>query len=82
MSTQYTIRAIPKAVDIALRRRAKQEDRSLNSVALEALARGLELHAEPVQYSDLDALFGSWEEDKGFDQAMADFSRVDGEDWK
>lgn len=79
---QYTIRAIPSAIDRALRRRARQEAKSLNAAALEALARGLELAAEPVEHKDLDALIGSWQEDKAFDLAMADFERVDEEAWK
>ena len=45
-------------------------------------ARGLELDAKPVEHSDLDALIGSWQEDKAFDRAVADFERVDEEAWK
>lgn len=79
---QYTIRAVPAHIDRALRRRAKQEAKSLNAVAVEALARGLELNAKPEKHHDLDDLIGSWEEDKAFDRAIADFSRVDEEMWK
>ncbi|MDZ4288980.1 MAG: hypothetical protein U0984_13520 [Prosthecobacter sp.] len=82
MKAQYTIRAVPPAIDRALRRRAKQEAKSLNAVAVEALARGLELDAKPVEHTDLDALVGSWQEDQGFDRAMADFERIDEEVWK
>jgi hypothetical protein len=82
MSLQYTIRAVPSAIDRALRRRAKQEDKSLNTVAVEALARGLELDAKPAEHDDLDDLIGSWQEDKAFDRAVADFDRVDEEIWK
>ena len=82
MKAQYTIRAVPPAIDRALRRRAKQEAKSLNTVAVEALARGLELDARPVEHNDLDALVGSWQEDKGFDRAIADFERIDDEAWK
>jgi plasmid stability protein len=79
---QYTLRAIPDAIDSTLRRRAKKEGKSLNAIAIEALARGLELDAKPVQHTDLDALIGSWQEDALFDQAVADFERVDEEAWK
>ena len=82
MSSQYTIRAVPSPIDQALRRRARQEAKSLNTVALEALARGLELDAQPVAHTDLDALVGSWQEDMGFDRAVADFERVDEDAWK
>ncbi len=76
MNTQYTIRAVLPSIDKALRRRAKQETKSLNAVAIEALARGLELDGKPVEHTDLDALIGSWQEDKAFDQAIADFEKV------
>jgi hypothetical protein len=82
INTQYTIRAVPPAIDRALRRRAKQEAKSLNAVVVEALARGLELDAKPVEHTDLDTLIGSWQEDKGFESAMADFERVDEDAWK
>jgi hypothetical protein len=82
MSTQYTLRAVPPAIDQALRRRARQEARSLNAVTLEALARGLDLEAEPTQYTDLDALIGSWQEDPEFDDAVATFERIDEEAWR
>jgi hypothetical protein len=81
-NTQYTIRSVPSAVDCALRRLAMQEARSLNAVAVEVLARGLELDAKPVEHTDLDALIGSWQEDPSFDSAIADFERVDEESWK
>lgn len=82
MKTQYTIRAVPAAIDRALRRRAKAEAKSLNAVTVEALARGLELDAKPVEHTDLDDLIGTWQEDEAFDQAMADFERVDEDAWK
>ena len=82
MNRQYTIRSVPPAIDRALRRRVKQEAKSLNAVVVEALARGLELEAQPVEHSDLDALIGSWQEDPDFDCAIADFERVDEEAWR
>lgn len=79
---QYTIRGIPAGVDAALRRRGLREGKSLNAVLVEALARGLELDAVPVEHTDLDELIGSWQEDPGFDAAVAEFSRIDEEAWK
>ena len=81
-TTQYTIRAVPTAIDRALRRRAKDETKSLNTVAVEALARGLELGARPVEHGDLDGLVGTWQKDAAFDRAVADFGRVDEDAWK
>lgn len=77
MGKQHTIRSIPDAIDSALRRLAKQESKSINTVAIEALARGLELEAAVIEHSDLDFLIGSWQEDSAFDQAVADFERID-----
>ena len=79
---QYTIRAVPLSIDRALRRRAKEETKSLNTVAVEALSRGLDLEAKPREHTDLDALIGSWKDDPSFDRAIADFGRVDEEAWR
>ena len=82
MNRQYTIRAVSTAIDRALRRRAREEAKSLNTVAVEALARGLDVDGPPAAHGDLDALIGSWEPDAAFDEAMADFARVDEDAWK
>lgn len=58
------------------------ESKSLNTVVVEALARGLELDALAIHHTDLDSLTGSWQEDADFDKAMADFERVDEDAWK
>ena len=79
---QYTIRAVPDEVDRALRQRAKRESKSLNAVAIDALARGLALDAAPPRYTDLDHLAGTWQEDPDFDRAVAEFERIDDESWK
>ena len=77
---QYTIRAVPSAIDRALRQIARREAKSLNTVVVEALARGVD--AVPTAHADLDHLIGTWEEDPDFDRAVADFERVDDEAWK
>lgn len=82
MKHQYTIRSIPPAIDAALRRKARQEAKSLNAIALESLARGLEIDATPPENHDLDHLIGSWQEDPGFESAVAVFEQVDEEMWK
>lgn len=79
---QYTIRSVPSDIDQALRQRALQENKSLNTVVVEALARGLELEAKPKVHTDLDELVGSWQEDPTFDQVMEDFGRIDEELWQ
>ncbi len=82
MKNQYTIRSIPESVDTALRQRAKRESKSLNAVAIEALARGLELDVNRIEHTDLDDLIGAWEEDPAFDKAVAEFERIDPDAWK
>ena len=82
MSIQYTIRGIPAHLDETLRRRATESGRSLNSVAIEALQRGLGLEGGPVLHHDLDFLIGTWEEDPEFDRVMEEFERIDEEHWR
>ena len=74
---QYAIRAVPDAIDRAIRQRAKRDEKSLNAVVVDAIARGLELDAKPAVYTDLDDLIGTWQEDPEFDRAIADFERID-----
>lgn len=56
---QYTIRGIPANIDKALRKRMKEEGKSLNTVALEALASGSDVR-QP--HRDLSYLIGSLSE--------------------
>ena len=79
---QLTIRQVPKTVGARLRERARVEGRSLNSVAVEALTRGAGLGDQPVRYSDLDDLAGTWRADPAFDRAVAEMDVVDEESWK
>lgn len=77
MSIQYTIRSVPEPIDRAVRDRARREGKSINAVIVEALARGLDVHAASAQHTDLDHLIGSWVEDPEFDRAVADFEQTD-----
>ena len=79
---QYTLRNIPREVDRALRLRARREGRSLNDVAVEALAHGAGVSKAPVRHRDLSGIAGSWVEDPEFDAALRDQDRVDPEMWK
>lgn len=81
-ATQYTIRNVPKTVDRALRRRAVRLEKSLNDVALEALARGAGVEQEATMHRDVDFLFGSWVDDPAVDEALADQRRIDESAWK
>ena len=73
MTKQFTVRSVSEAIDRAVRHRARREAKTIN-VLVEALARGLEV--EPVEYRDLDPLIGTWQEDPAFDNAVADFERI------
>ncbi|MCX7030829.1 MAG: Arc family DNA-binding protein [Spirochaetes bacterium] len=79
---QYTIRGVPKRVGAQLRERARLEGRSLNSVAVDALARGLGVSGDETRYSDLDDLAGTWVPDPEFDRVLSEMDRVDEELWK
>jgi hypothetical protein len=79
---QYTLRKIPRPVDKALRHKAKKEGRSLNEVAIEALARGAGIELGIVKNHDLDFAIGTWDEDPEFDKSIDDLRRIDPDLWK
>jgi hypothetical protein len=79
---QYTIRNVPGAIDAALRRSAKEQGKSLNEMAIEALARGAGVseYAEPQR--DLSDIAGTWRKDPSFERALAAQDTVDPELWR
>ena len=79
---QYTIRRIPRALDEAIRRRARAERKSLNEVAVEALAQGLGLGLERRVRRDLGDVVGTWRKDSGTEAALAAQDRIDEPLWK
>ena len=79
---QYTLRNIPKSVDALLRRRAREEGKSLNEVAVDALMRGLGLSGQTVRQRDLSDIAGTWHTDKSADEALADQRQVDPNLWR
>jgi hypothetical protein len=79
---QYTLRKIPRELDQALRRKAKKEGRSLNEVAIEALAKGSGIDRAVQENQDLDFAIGTWVEDAEFDKAIEDQRRIDQDLWK
>ena len=80
--TQYTLRKIPPHVDRELRKRADEERKSLNEVALQALERGLDLADRPIRHHDLDDLIGTWVEDPEFDRVLEEMDQIDPELWQ
>lgn len=79
---QYTLRNIPKSVDTLLRRRAREEGKSINEVAIEALVRGMGLGDVPMKHRDLSDIAGSWQPDKAADEALDDQRRIDPDLWR
>ena len=79
---QYTLRNIPETLDLELRERARRERKSLNQVAVDALASAMGLGADSVRYRELGDLAGTWQDDPEFDQAILDQDAIDDELWK
>ena len=74
---QHTIRNVPDYLDAALRVSAREQGKSLNEVAIEALARGFGLGDKRVRQRDLSDIAGSWEKDPAFHRAIAAQDTVD-----
>jgi len=79
---QYTIRNIPDSLDAALRRVARERGKSLNEVAIEALARGAGITWERRRQRDLGDIAGTWRKDAAFDSALAAQDTIDEEMWR
>lgn len=79
---QYTLRNIPPALDRALRALARREGKSLNEVALRALAHALGADETPVRHRALDDLAGTWRDDPEFEKALAALHQVDESLWR
>jgi uncharacterized protein (DUF1778 family) len=78
---QYTLRGVPRELDRALRERAAATGKSVNRVALEALAQGA---GQVVPRRDLSFLAGSLSarEAKALDAEVARQRRIDRKLWK
>jgi hypothetical protein len=79
---QYTLRKIPPALDRALRERAQTEAKSMNEIAIEALAKGLGFGNGIQIRRDLSDVVGTWKKDKAFNQALLEQDQVDEDLWK
>ncbi len=78
---QYTIRNVPDYLDAALRRAAREQGKSLNEAAVQALVRGAGLSEVPRRKRDLGDLAGTWVEDPDFDSAVAAQDKIDESIW-
>ena len=69
-------------LDEAIRERAKAEGKSLNEVAVQALAEGLGLGDQDIVRRDLSDVAGTWRREAAVEAALAAQDRVDGGLWK
>jgi len=79
---QYTIRNLPARLDKLIRKRAKEEGKSLNTVAVEALMEAFGLRGSVEAHRDLGDLAGSWVEDAAVDEALEAQRGIDEEVWR
>jgi hypothetical protein len=79
---QYTVRGIPNSLDKAVRQRARDEGKSLNEVAVEALSEGVGLGKGVVVVRDLSDVVGTWARDAAAEAAIAAQDEVDESLWK
>jgi hypothetical protein len=79
---QYTIRAIPEAVDNALRKSSVREGCSLNNYVIDTLKKGAGLSDAPNSFHDLDFLSGKWIKDEACEKALEEFNHIDEAMWK
>ena len=79
---QYTIRKVPDSLDEALRKAARERGKSLNEIAIEALARGAGVTGDRGRQRDLVDIAGTWRKDPAFDSALAAQDTIDDEMWR
>ena len=69
-SVQLTIRGIPADVGDILRNRAQLERKSLNAILVEVLKGAASAYSTDMRHTDLDDLFGRWQDDPDCDEAL------------
>ncbi len=79
---QYTIRGVPAVVDDALRMRARETGKSLNEVAIDALAEGTGVTRAPRRRRDLGDVAGAWDPDAAVEAALAAQDEPDPDLWR
>ena len=80
-ATQYTIRNIPPELDKAIKARAKRLGKSINQIALEALANVVD---RPTPRRRLRNMPGAWSKSEAqkFDRFLEQHRAIDEELWK
>ena len=85
--TNLSIRGLDDKALATLKRRAAQEEASVNTLVVRLIEQGLGLRrAKPSlpRHDDLDVLAGTWrkQDASAFEHATAPFAKVDAELWK
>jgi hypothetical protein len=78
---RYTIRNVPDPLDQALRKAAREQGKSLNEVAIEAMMRGTGFNAGRTPQRNLGDIAGTWSEDTAFDAALISQHAIDEDMW-
>lgn len=76
---QYTVRGVPREVDMALRRKAAKRKVSLNQVIVEELSEAAIGVRNRADFMDL---VGQWTPDPAFDEILAAGRQIDRAKWK
>lgn len=79
---QYTLRGIPPVLDEAIRERARVEGKSINEIAVAALADGVGLGTRDIFRRNLSDIVGTWVEEATVEAALSAQDQVDGGLWK
>lgn len=79
---QYTLRGIPPALDEAIRERARVEGKSINDIAVSALADGLGIGTAAIVQRDLSDVIGTWVEETAVEAVLSAQDSVDEDLWK
>lgn len=81
-----TIRGLDNEIAKTLKKMAKREGTSMNSIVLGIVRKslGLEKKKRTVIYTDLDHLAGTWDKKDyaDFQKKIADFEKIDKNIWK
>lgn len=79
---QYTLRNIPRQLDQALRRRAREQGKTLTEVAIEAMADGVGLKGQRRRRRSVRDLVGARAPDPELRATLDDQRRIDPELWR
>lgn len=79
---QYTIRNIPPAVDMVIRKRSKQSGKSFNQTVVDLLSLQTYGTIKPPSEQDFDWLYNQKTLDTSFDEAIESMSQIDQKLWQ